>query len=371
MLKLDSFTLAPGMILARDVVDLQSGLVTVDAGVSLTEALIDKLQQLPKTAIYVRELSAALQDEHEKRLMVNMGVEHERLINRVQNIMANARAQSPEPEVLRSMVGDLEGEIELSSNVLLNLSHIQGYNDYLYAHVVNVATLALIIGKQLRLSPEDLHNLGVVALLHDYGMVKLDHAVYDHDRNLSPEEREQIKRHPDYGVAMLQNAAQFAPAILQGVLEHHERMDGSGYPGHKQGGELGLFGKIIAVADVYDACISKRKYRDSLTPHLTLKKLLGDSKQFDLSVLKAFLAAMAIYPVGTYVRLNTGEIGKVVGCNPHEPFRPDVQVILDRNQRKIKAPFRLKLNTEEQRQCFIAGGLDNDQLKALRDLVEE
>jgi HD-GYP domain-containing protein (c-di-GMP phosphodiesterase class II) len=316
-------------------------------------------------------LSAALQDEHEKRLMTKMDTEHEQLINRVQNIMANARAKSPDPEVLRLMVSDLEGEIELSSNVLLNLSHIQGYNDYLYSHVVNVAMLALIIGKQLRLSPEDLHDLGVAALLHDYGMVKLDHAVYDHDRSLSPEEWEQVKRHPDYGVEMLRNAAQFSPAILQGVLEHHERMDGSGYPCQKQGAELGLFGRIIAVADVYDACISKRKYRDSLTPHRTLKELLGDSKQFDLTVLKVFLAAMAIYPVGSYVRLNTGEIGKVVGCNPHEPFRPDVQVILDQNRQKIQVPFRLKLNTAEQRLCFITGSLDNDQLKSLRTLLGE
>jgi HD-GYP domain-containing protein (c-di-GMP phosphodiesterase class II) len=372
MMKLDNSALVPGMILARDIFDLKSNLLIVSAGVTLTGELIDQLQQFPKIDIYVQELSAALQDEHEKLLMAKMDVSHERIIERVQNLMAHAGDQTPDPEELRLMVGDLEEQIELSSNVLLNLSHIKVYDDYLYAHVVNVAILALMIGKQLHLIPNDLHDLGIAALLHDYGMVKLDHSIYDHNRRLTGEEWEQVKRHPQYGVEMLQKTDQISPAILTGVAEHHERMDGSGYPCQKQGAELSLFGKIIGVADVYDACISHRKYRDLLTPHFTLKKLLSEPHQFDLEVLKAFVAVMSIYPIGSYVRLNTGEIGKVVGCNPNEPFRPDVRVILDRDQQKIKAPFRLKLNTAELRQkCFITGSLEEEQLRLLRALLEE
>ena len=369
MVKVDNSALAPGMVLAQDVFDWKVGVLIVNAGQTLTSEMIDKLQQIPRIEIYVEELSATLQDEHEKRLWTKMDACHQQTLERAKKILTNGE-QPPKPELLDLMVSDLKEQIELSSNVLLNLSHIKVYDDYLYSHVVNVAALALIIGKQMQLSPNDLHGLGVAALLHDYGMVKLDHSVYDHNRRLTGEEWEQVKRHPNFGVEMLQNADQISPVILQGVLEHHERMDGSGYPGHKHGAELGLFGRIIAVADVYDACISKRKYRAPLTPHHTLKKILSDFQLFDLNILKAFVAVMAIYPIGSYVRLNTGEIGKVVGCNPHEPFRPDVQVLLDRNQQKIKTPFRLKLNAVEQRQCFITASLDADQLKALRDLAE-
>jgi HD-GYP domain-containing protein (c-di-GMP phosphodiesterase class II) len=359
MIKLDNSALMPGMILARDVFDLKSGLLMVSAGVVLTGEIIEKLQQFARIEVYVQELSAELQDQHEKQLMVGMKVEHERILNRARDIMTNAGEQPPDPQILHLMISDLQEQIELSSNVLLNLSHIKVYDDYLYSHVVNVAMLALIIGKQLRMSRNDLRDLGIAALLHDYGMVKLDHEIYDHDRRLSPEEWDQVKRHPDYGVEILQNTGQITPVILRGVLEHHERMDGSGYPSQKSGVELSLFGKIIAVADVYDACISHRKYRARLTPHVTLKQLLRDSHLFDLKVLKAFVAAMGIYPIGSYVRLNTGEVGKVVGCNPNEPFRPDIQMLIDRDCQKIIPSFRLKLNAEEQRHYFIACNLED------------
>jgi HD-GYP domain-containing protein (c-di-GMP phosphodiesterase class II) len=371
MVKLENSALVPGMVLARDVFDWKAGVLIVSAGEILTSELIDKLQLFPRIEIYVEELSATLQDEQEKRLWTKMDACHEQTLERAKNILVNAAEQPPEPELLGLMVSDLEGQIELSSNVLLNLSHIKVYDDYLYSHVVNVAMLALIIGKQLHLNPDELHDLGSAALLHDYGMVKLDHAVYDHNRRLSPKEWEQVKQHPQYGVELLQNADQLSPTILQGVLQHHERLDGSGYPDHKLGAELGMFGKIIAVADVYDACISKRKYREPITPHETLKKLLNDSQLFDLEILKAFVSVMAIYPIGSYIRLNTGEIGKVIGCNPDEPFRPDVQVLLDPNRQKVASPYRLKLNAEENKHFYIAGNLEDDHLKSLRAFLEE
>jgi HD-GYP domain-containing protein (c-di-GMP phosphodiesterase class II) len=369
MLKMNNAALTPGMVLARDVFDLKSGLLIVNAGVTLTSELIAKLQQFPRAEIYVEPLNAALQEEHEKLLAAKINVAYQRNVERAKNILTNTEDGAPDPALINLMVGDLKDQIELSSNVILNLSHIKVYAHYLYLHVVNVAALALIIGKQLRLNPSDLHDLGMAALLHDYGMVKLDHAVYDHDRPLNEAEWEQVKRHPEYGMEMLQEMDSISPAILRGILEHHERLDGSGYPRQKRGAELGLFGKIIAIADVYDACISRRKYRGPLTPHATLKILLKGSDLFDLNILKAFIAAMAIYPIGTYVRLNTGEIGKVVGCNPDEPFRPDLKLFLDRDGQKIIPPYRIKLNEQEQREHYIAGSLEGEELQAVLELV--
>jgi HD-GYP domain-containing protein (c-di-GMP phosphodiesterase class II) len=371
MLKMDNSVLVPGMVLAQDVFDLKSGLIIVNAGVTLTGELIEKLQQFPRAEIFVKKLDAMVQEEHEKLLTTQINAVHQRTVERAQKIMTSSGDEAPDTELIHSMVGDLEDQIELSTNVILNLIHIKDYGYYLYSHVVNVAILALIIGKQLRLNPDDLHDLGIVALLHDFGMIKLDHAVYDHDRPLNEAEWEQVKRHPEYGLEMLQDIGPNSSAILRGIVEHHERLDGSGYPRQKRGDALGLFGKIIAVADVYDACISRRKYREPLTPHATLKILLNAPNLFDLNILKAFVAAMAIYPIGTYVRLNTGELGKVVGCNQNEPFRPDLKLFLNREQQKIIPPYRLKLNEPEQRERFIAGSLEGEELRTVRELLQE
>jgi HD-GYP domain-containing protein (c-di-GMP phosphodiesterase class II) len=369
MMKLDNRSLAPGMVLARDVYDLKAGLLIVGAGISLTDELIKKLQQFPRIEIYVEELSSVMQDEHENRLREVMAVHHERTVERAKNILNNA-GQPPDSNLLSLMVDDLQEQIDLSSNVLLNLTQIKFFDNYLYSHVVNVSMLALIIGRQFKLNSDEMRDLGITALLHDYGMVKLDHAVYDHNRRLNRTEWEQVKRHPEYGVEMLQNAEQISPKILKGILEHHERLDGSGYPHQKRGSELGMFGKIIAVADVYDACISKRKYRDPFTPQIALKNLLSESKLYDLEIMKAFVAAMSIYPIGSYVCLNTGEIGKVIGCNPKEPFRPDIHVLLDRDRQKIDSPYRLKLNLEENRQSFIAANLEGEELQTMLTLLD-
>jgi HD-GYP domain-containing protein (c-di-GMP phosphodiesterase class II) len=371
MEKLDNLGLAPGMVLARDVYDRNTKVLIVSAGITLTGELVDRLRQYPKMEIFVKDLTAELQDEHEKRIWAKMDFSHQRTLTRAKNILANAGEHPPDPTLLNLMVNDLIEQIELSTNVLLNLSHIKVYDDYLYSHVVNVAMLALIIGKQLRLKPDEQHNLGIAALLHDYGMVKLDREVYDHSRDLSPEDWEQVKQHPAYGVEMLQNAEQITPEILRGVLEHHERLDGSGYPYQKRDQDLGWFGRIIAVADVYDACISKRKYRDPLTPTLTLQTLLRGSQLFDLQVLQAFVAAMSIYPIGSFIRLNTGEIGKIVGCNQNEPFRPDIQVLFNCELRKITHPYRLRLVAEENQQCFIKGYLEGEDLQTVRTILGE
>jgi HD-GYP domain-containing protein (c-di-GMP phosphodiesterase class II) len=371
MRKLDNSALVPGMVLARDVVDLKSGLLIIGAGMDLTAEIIDKLRQFEINEIYVKELSAALEDEHEKLLEGKIAAGHDRVVNRAKKLLDPTGTQSPTLETMRMMIGDLKGQIELNINVLLNLSYLKKYDDYLFSHVVNVAMLALIIGRQLQLSPDNLHDLGMAALLHDFGMSKLEHSVYDHDRPLTAAEWEQVRRHPEYSVAILQETGQYSQVVQNGVVDHHERLDGSGYPRHKKGPEISFFGKIIAVADVYDACISPRKYRPPLMPHPTLKNLLNESQLFDLEILRAFISAMGIYPIGSYVRLNTGVVAKVVGCNPKQPFRPDVRVILDQRHRKLDVPVRVKLTEEANFQTYIAGNLEEKEFRTLLPLLSE
>ena len=259
------------------------------------------------------------------------------------------------------MVGDIESQIQLNSNVLLNLCHIKTHDNYLYSHSVNVSIVAMIIGRGLRLDDNTLKNLGLSALLHDFGMTKIDKAIYDQDQKLTAEERIRIERHPVYGYELLCNAEDFSEDILLGIKQHHERFNGSGYPDGLSGEEISLFGRIIAVADVYDACLSMRKHRPRMTPYETLKNLLGESRLFDIKNLKALVTSMSIYPIGSFVRLNTGENAKVIGINHGFPFRPDIRIYLDRNHQKLEKPIRINLSDGDYTQTYIQETLDYEE----------
>jgi HD-GYP domain-containing protein (c-di-GMP phosphodiesterase class II) len=370
VVKVDNVSLIPGMVLARDVFD-ESYTLLLSKGTTLTVEMVERLQKFESTDFFVRDLSPDLKEEHEKLLAQRLSASHTRVINTVsRNLKAVTENQSLDTDILKNMVDEIQNQVNLSSNILLNLSHIKTFDTYLFSHVVNVSVLTLIIGRQLQLSDQEREDLGLAALLHDFGMVKMNNALFDHDRKLSSEEWEQIKRHPEYSAELLKSSGNFAPDIIAAIMDHHERLDGSGYPQGKKGPEINYFGKIIAVADVYDACISPRKYRNRLTPRQALKNLLGQSNQFDLEILRAFVAAMAIYPIGSFVRLNSGEIAKVIGCNANEPFRPEIRIILGKTRQKLPQPIRLNLMDEANILLYIEETLEEEQMDSIYPLLE-
>jgi putative nucleotidyltransferase with HDIG domain len=370
VVKVDNALLIPGMVLAKDVFD-DSYTLMLSSGTALTAEMVERLKNYKSTDFFVKDLTMDLKEAHEKILIQQLSDDHTRVINTVsRNLKAAMENQTLDTDILKNMVDEIQSQINISSNVLLNLSHMKTFDTYLFSHVVNVSVLALIIGRQLKLSEGDREDLGLAALLHDIGMVKIDDAIFDHNRKLSSEEWVEIKKHTEYSVELLQSSGSFSPDIIAGILDHHERLDGSGYPKGKKGSEINYFGKIIAVADVYDACISPRKYRNRLTPRQALKNLLGQSHLFDLEVLRAFVAAMAIYPIGSLVRLNSGEIAKVIGCNPNEPFRPEIRIVLGKTKQKLPQPLRLNLMDEENILLYIEETLEEEQMESIYPLLE-
>jgi HD-GYP domain-containing protein (c-di-GMP phosphodiesterase class II) len=362
--------LVPGMVVARDVYT-RNGQLIVSEGTKLTLDIIMKFTNWGIFAISIEEPTFSQKDQQEKLIAAQISVAHDRVVGITENIFANNDTGAIDPDLLRGMVGDLDNQLELNSNVLLNLSHLKSYDNYVYLHSVNVCVLTLIIGKKLKLSVNELHDLGLAAVLHDYGMIRLDSAIFNHERRLTDAEWLKIKGHPYDGYEMLKKSGAFNEAILAGILDHHERLDGSGYPNSKNGDRIHLFGKIIAVADVYDACISPRKHRPRLTPNEALKNLLGQAHLFDINILKAFVAAMAVYPIGCFVRLNTGEIGKVIGINDSSPFRPEIRIVLDRQRQKLEPPIRINLLDEEYVHTYIAETLSGSELDEVYRLLEE
>jgi HD-GYP domain-containing protein (c-di-GMP phosphodiesterase class II) len=203
--------------------------------------------------------------------------------------------------------------------------------DYLIAHTVKSTIIAIIIGFYLKLPSHRLIELGVAALFHETGMIKLPVKVYLNSRVLSPAEQDMIYSHPVLGYNALKRYG-FPLAVSIAALEHHERENGSGYPRHLTSGKISLYSKIISVACSYDAVSSyrpHRKTRDEYTGMLELLKNQG--KQYDDTIIRALVYSLSIYPIGLYVLLSDGKKGQVVDINPENPRFPIVQIFGELN----------------------------------------
>jgi HD-GYP domain-containing protein (c-di-GMP phosphodiesterase class II) len=203
--------------------------------------------------------------------------------------------------------------------------------DYLIDHTVKSTIIALIIGFYIKLPPHRLIELGVAALFHEIGMIKLPAKVYLNPRSLSPLEQKMIYTHPVLGYNALK-ANDFPLAVSVPALEHHERENGSGYPRRLTSDKISLYSKIIAVACSYDAISSHRPHREARDGYAGMLELLkNEGKQYDDTIIRALVYSLSIYPIGLYVLLSSGKKGQVVDVNPENPRFPVVQIFGELN----------------------------------------
>jgi HD-GYP domain-containing protein (c-di-GMP phosphodiesterase class II) len=200
-------------------------------------------------------------------------------------------------------------------------------SNYLAAHAVTSTIISIIIGAYLKLPPHRLIELGVAALLHEVGMLKLPPQIYLSKRTLSPQERKAILTHPILSYNMLKSF-DFPLVIGLASLEHHERENGEGYPRKLTGDKISLYAKIIAVACSYEALTNARPHKDAKDGHSGILDLLKNvGKQYDDTVIRALVYSLSIYPIGLYVLLSNGKKGQVVDVNPESPQFPIVQFL--------------------------------------------
>jgi HD-GYP domain-containing protein (c-di-GMP phosphodiesterase class II) len=207
--------------------------------------------------------------------------------------------------------------------------------NYLYQHSVNCAILALAIGEMLKLPPHRLIELGIGALLHDIGMLKLPEYLYLSAKPLEPKEWQMIKAHPMLGYRLLKGFS-VSDAIALTSWEHHERLNGSGYPRGLAGDKIALYSRILAVADSYDAITSKRTFKQAQEGHPGLLELLkGRRTLYEEAAVKALVYCLSLYPLGSLVLLSNGAIGRVIRTNPQSPKSPIVQILIDKDGNRL------------------------------------
>lgn len=225
--------------------------------------------------------------------------------------------------------------IKENHDYILRLPDLENYNkDYLITHSVKSALLALTIGESLKMPQFKLIELGISALLHEIGMLKLPDNLYNFTRKLSDSEKKALTTHTILGYRLLKEFS-LSQDILMGVLQHHERCDGTGYPQQLLAPKISDYAKIISIVCAYDAQISERPHSASRDGYHTLMEMLKDGSKYDETALRTLLFSISLYPLGSHVILENGSIGVVVHTNKSNPKFPAVKVLVDKDGKPL------------------------------------
>jgi putative nucleotidyltransferase with HDIG domain len=261
----------------------------------------------------------------------------------VKDVMGEIRmGKIPRSEPVNNIVDEMVESVLDDPSAMIGLTMIKNYDDYLFNHSVNVSVLALSLARALNLGHDEIHDVGVAALLHDVGKTGVSEDIIRKPGGLSSDEWEKVKEHPVMGSNIVKRMDGLKEHIGQMVLEHHIKHDHSGYPKTKD--SLHPYSQILTVCDAYDALTTLRVYQTPNNPVEAIKIMMNLSgRHFDPETLKAFLGMIGLYPIGTMVRLSTNEIGIVTKIIPEEPARPVIRVIYDKDENTLDDPFDLDL----------------------------
>lgn len=236
----------------------------------------------------------------------------------------------------KHVVGSMVESITRNPDAELWFTQLRKKDEYTANHSLNVCVLTLVFGHHLNLTETALNELGVGALLHDIGKMRIPLPILNKPGPLTAEELALVRQHPSFGAEILKNTPGVSPTVVEIAYCHHERADGNGYPRGLKAAETGLFSKMVAVVDVYDAITSNRVYHHGMSPSDALRNMYQwQHKDFDESLVEDFIQCLGVYPVGSVVQLSSGDIGIVMNDNKDQRLHPTVMLVLDEKH----APF--------------------------------
>lgn len=287
----------------------------------------------------------------ESQLIYNQGLELAKII------LNKAKTSEPiELSPIYSLIENIVDRSVLGDKELLSLIASFTSEDYLIAHSLNVAILSIDVGLGKGYNKSRLNELGLAAFLHDIGMINVMD-IAQQPRRLSKEEYDKIKEHPFFGAELLSKIKDINQSVIYVTKEHHERFMGGGYPMRLSNGQINEYSQIVGLCDVYEALTHPRSYREAKNNHEAIKEILSlDAKEFDTKNIKILIKRLGLFPVGSWVELNSGEIGKVVSSNEEFPLRPVVNVIFGMDRQKY--PEVKSINLNKQHSIYIRRSVD-------------
>lgn len=224
----------------------------------------------------------------------------------------------------RSVTDGLMKAISDNDAIAVDISTLKVSDEYTFKHSVDVATMSMIVAKKYGLKDQDVYEIGISGLLHDVGKSKIPNEVLNKAGKLTDDEFSMMKQHSLFGYSILKEKQDLTNSIKLGVLQHHEKINGRGYPMGVAGDKINLFARIISVSDIYDALVTERPYKKPFSPRDAVEMIMSMTEELDITVMKSFLESVILYPVGTDVELSTGEAARVVENNSQYVLRPKV-----------------------------------------------
>lgn len=338
----------PGMVVGRPIWN-ESGHPLLQKNVILTDGVIHRLKQINIQYLYIEdEISKGIEIEEtvplEVRTKAVAGITN--TFQQVKGLETRDAAfvLDQQTKVIGSVIENLLESILNNPEMLTVLTDTFIYDQALFQHSFNVTLYSLVIAKELGYSYEDLRTIGTGALLHDVGKMLIPLEILQKPSQLTDEEFSIMKQHTRYGFDILRNLHTVSLLVAHCALQHHERLDGSGYPRGLVDYEIHPYAKIIAVADVFDAVTSKRVYRDKLLPYQGIALIeSGSGTLYDKRIVDAFKRSIIHYPNGMVVTLTDGRKGIVAKQNNNHSSRPWIR-IFEENGTFLNSTYLINLN---------------------------
>lgn len=342
MRKINVTSLKSGEKLGKTIYS-SSGEILLKEGTPLTEAYIRKLKKVGVSFVFIEDNGSS---NLSSRDVVSKDT-RAAAVRQVKDILLKTRESGKlviEPESIYSTVSEFTDQLFYSKTLAYNLNELRNQDDYTFAHSVNVCVLSLMTGITMGYSEDQLKELGVGAILHDIGKMKVPPEILNKPGKLNAEEFNIMKKHSGYGYDIIVSGGSMGdlPAII--AHQHHENLDGSGYPLGISGDDFSEFAQIVSIADKFDALTANRVYRPPLPAHEAYEMCAGAGNYwFSEKVVKAFVHNISAYPEGTAVELSNGVIGVALDTPKGSSLFPRVRVVFDHMMRLIKQQYEIAL----------------------------
>ncbi|MCX8129893.1 MAG: HD-GYP domain-containing protein [Clostridia bacterium] len=338
MKKISVADLKPGMKLAKDVY-LNDGKLLLLSGFVIKPRYIRKLELFNIPCVYVVEgEEVPLSEISEEKV-------YSEAFGTIKSVLTSVRdGKDIDVPAVKNTVTEIVHKVINNESVFMQLTGIRDIDNYTFLHSVDVCIYSLITGKNLGLSQDDLTELGIGAVLHDIGKCKVPLEILMKPGKLTDDEFHIIKLHTVYGHEIINNTPGLGKRIANIACQHHEKWDGTGYPIGLANFQIDKFSRIVTASDIYDALTADRVYRKRDLPHEAAEYILGNSSTLiDPDVASVFIKNIAIYPEGSIVILNSGEIGSVIEANKNMSIRPKVMVIARKEGPPVLEPYIIDL----------------------------
>lgn len=319
----------------------RSGRILIARKTVLDDFLIDALQKMKITGIYIREgeedpetdssieVAPEIQATIEKltvadRSKVKLSESVKKRVSEGIKFLYHDTSAPDFFDTAANVTSSLVSSIMENEAVALNIDALKFSDEYTFQHSVDVATISMLIARNSGMPGEEIQKIGMAGLLHDMGKSKIPNEILNKAGKLTEEEFAIMKNHSLFGYQILKEKGGIPQEVLMGVLQHHEKLNGKGYPMGVAAEKICPYAKILAIADIYDALVTERPYKKAFSQQDAIEMIMAMTDELDITFMRNFLGIVILYPVNSVVTLSNGEKAKVLKNNPQYPLRPKV-----------------------------------------------